>query len=143
MTATTRHPDRGGLQVSIQLDHVRLNVSDMAASERFYKEALGLRRICSYILKTHRILQMGPGGLPPGIELWQEPGLVPEPSRTGHVAFKVDDVTALTEKARKLGYKVIRSPFVVDFETISFIADPDGHLIELNDFVGRPVEGES
>jgi len=126
---------------AIRLDHARLDVSDIEAAERFYRDALGLRRIVEYVRDTHRILQMGPDGRPPGVELWHEPGLVPAPSTTQHIAFRTDHVEKVVARVGELGYPVIRRPFVVDWETVAFVTDPDGHLIELNNFVGRPIAG--
>jgi catechol 2,3-dioxygenase-like lactoylglutathione lyase family enzyme len=125
--------------VSIKIDHVRLDVSDIEVSESFYSQVLELRRVVCYELADRVILQMAPDGIPPGIELWQQEGLRPAPHATQHVAFSVNDVPGLTERVRSLGYRVVKEPFRIGDETVSFIADPDGHVIELNDFRGRGV----
>jgi catechol 2,3-dioxygenase-like lactoylglutathione lyase family enzyme len=125
--------------ISIKIDHVRLDVSDIAVSEGFYSQALEMRRVVCYKVDSRVILQMAPDGRPPGIELWQEEGLKPAAHATQHVAFSVSDVPGLTERVRALGYQVIKEPFRIGDETVSFIADPDGHVIELNDFRGRGV----
>jgi catechol 2,3-dioxygenase-like lactoylglutathione lyase family enzyme len=128
--------------VRIRFDHVRLDVSDIEAAERFYSEALGLRLVVRYTVGDRVIAQMGPDGALPGVELWMEGSRVPEPHPTHHIAFSVADVRYLVERVRKLGYFIIKEPFMVDKETVAFIADPDNHIIEINDFVGRGI-GES
>lgn len=124
---------------SIKFDHVRLDVSDIEVAGDFYRRVLGLRPVVRYQVDGRTIQQLAPDGMPPGVELWQEKGLTPVPHSTQHVAFSVSDVRGLVEHARRLGYRVIREPFRTGAETCAFLADPDGHSIELNDFVGRGV----
>jgi catechol 2,3-dioxygenase-like lactoylglutathione lyase family enzyme len=121
----------------VQFDHLRIDVADMDRAERFYAEALGLERIVRYEVENGVILQMGPGGAPPGVELWLEAGLEPRPSKTEHLAFAVEDVHGLVEHVRSLGYEVAREPWQIARETVAFVLDPDGHLVEFNDFAGR------
>lgn len=123
------------------LDHIRLDVADIDVAARFYSEALGLSGVVRYDLPDRVILQMAPGGRPAGIELWQERNLVPKPHDTHHVAFRVADVPGLVEHIRALGYRIVTEPYRIDRETVAFVADPDRHIIELNDFVGRPIAG--
>jgi catechol 2,3-dioxygenase-like lactoylglutathione lyase family enzyme len=119
------------------LDHLRVDVRDIDQAERFYAEALGLRQIVRYETDNGVILQMGPDGAPPGVELWFERELKPRPSETEHLAFAVDDVPGFVEHVRALGYEVAREPWKIDTETVAFVRDPDGHLVEINDFNGR------
>ncbi|WP_077058242.1 VOC family protein [Streptomyces sp. MP131-18] len=121
----------------MRLDHLRVDVEDIDRAERFYSEALGLQRIVRYETEKGVILQLGPDGAPPGVELWFEHGLEPRPSATEHLAFAVDDVCGLLERVRALGYEVVREPWRIGDETVAFVRDPDGHLVEFNDFAGR------
>ncbi|GHB39303.1 glyoxalase [Streptomyces xanthochromogenes] len=122
-------------------DHIRLDVADIDVAERFYADALGLSSVVRYELADRVILQMAPDGRPAGVELWQQRDLVPDPHPTHHVAFRVADVPALVEHIRALGYRVIAEPYRIEQETVAFVADPDRHTIELNDFLGRPTVG--
>ena len=123
--------------VQVRFDHVRVNVSDLVRAERFYTDVLGMQRIVHYESPGRGILQLGHGGRPPGVELWSEEGQVLAPRETDHVAFAVDDVPVLVERARGLGYQVHAEPWMIGDETVASVKDPDGNLIELNDFVGR------
>jgi methionyl-tRNA formyltransferase/catechol 2,3-dioxygenase-like lactoylglutathione lyase family enzyme len=123
--------------VAPRLDHVRVDVADIERSQRFYESALSLSTIVRYDTPTHTIVQMGTAGRPPGVELWQEEGVAASPSETEHLAFYVADVTEAVKHVRALHYEIMREPFTIGHETIAFIRDPDGHLIELNDFHGR------
>jgi catechol 2,3-dioxygenase-like lactoylglutathione lyase family enzyme len=109
----------------------------LESAERFYRDALGLERVARYQLGNGLIVQMGPNGAPPGVELWMEQGLVPKASDTEHLAFAVDDVGAWVERIRRHGYQIDREPYAIGGETVAFVRDPDDHLIELNDFKGR------
>ena len=120
-----------------QLYHVRLDVGDVERARAFYEQVLGLRPIVRYPIPGGTILQMGTSGRPPGVELWEERGLDVRPHPTEHVAFRVADVASLVERARRLGYEVHRPTFRIGDETVAFLRDPDGHLVELNDFRGR------
>jgi catechol 2,3-dioxygenase-like lactoylglutathione lyase family enzyme len=122
---------------AIRLDHIRLDVTDIEVSARFYRDALDLREVVRYDLGDRTIVQLAPQGQPPGIELWQECGRTPAPHATQHVAFSVADVAARVERVRSLGNRVIEEPYRIGEETVAFIADPDGHVVELNDFRGR------
>lgn len=135
MTST---PETASLRAgAARLDHVRLDVRDMDTTERFYTEVLGLRRIVRYEPPDVIIMQMGPGGAPPGVELWQTKGLTPSPSASEHVAFAVGSVVPVVVRARAFGSEVVQDPTVIGSETVAFVRDPDGHLVELNDFRGR------
>jgi catechol 2,3-dioxygenase-like lactoylglutathione lyase family enzyme len=51
------------------------------------------------------------------------------PARKAHIAFRVDDVTALTAKARAAGFEVVDvEPF--DAFTRAYIYDPFGNRLE-------------
>ncbi|MEV0277853.1 VOC family protein [Streptomyces sp. NPDC050610] len=140
MDSESRDRVRTAISVTA-VDHIRLDVADIDVAERFYADGLGLSSVVRYDLADRVILQMAPGGRPAGVELWQERDLVPNPHPTHHVAFHVTDVPALVEHIRALGYRVVTEPFQIQRETVAFVADPDSHTIELNDFLGRPTVG--
>jgi catechol 2,3-dioxygenase-like lactoylglutathione lyase family enzyme len=110
----------------------------MEVAERFYRDALECQEVVRYPLANGLIVQMAPDGRPPGVELWWEEGVQVQPSRTEHLSFSSDDVPLTVERIRALGYSVLREPYMMGTETVAFVQDPDGHLIEINDFVGRP-----
>lgn len=125
----------------MRLDHLRLDVSDLDRAEAFYRSALDLEVVVRYDLPQRTIMFMAPEGRPPGIELWREAGLPTRPHPTHHVAFVVDDVRAAVERVRAAGYPILEEAYRIGKETVSFVSDPDGHLIELNDFLGRDAAG--
>ena len=57
------------------------------------------------------------------------------PARKAHIAFRVDDVAALAERARAAGYEVIDDDLLEGHERI-YISDPFGNRLEFL----RPLE---
>jgi lactoylglutathione lyase len=112
--------------------HAKLDVRDLAASERFYRDLLGLTEIVRYEIANGTILQLSPTGRSPGVELWFESDREVAPATGCHIAFSVDDTRGWVERLRAEGVSVAEEPFVVGDETIAFVRDPDGYLVELN-----------
>jgi len=113
--------------------HVKLDVGDLDRSLAFYTGDLRWKVIVSYDRSDGvRIVQVSPTGAPPGIELWYEPPLGRSADDRLHIAIGVEDVARAVERLRGLGVRIDREPFTIGNETIAFIRDPDGYLIELN-----------
>lgn len=120
------------------LDHVTLVVKDLQRSRRFYCDVLGMRDVerpgFSFAgswfqagpTQIHLILeheQSGPAG--PG-------GGEPASSRNHHFAFEVEDAAACAERLKELGVPIVSGPKQrPDGAIQTFVADPDGHLVEL------------
>lgn len=121
------------------LDHVRIDVTDVDVAARFYRDVFELEVVVCYATPERTIQQMGPGGRPPGVELWMEHSTRTRAHPTEHVGFAVPDVIEVVERARRLGYEVADEPVGIGEETVSFLRDPDGHLVEVNDFRGREL----
>jgi lactoylglutathione lyase len=51
----------------------------------------------------------------------------------GHIALGTSDITAICEKVKSLGFKVVREPGPMKHGTtiIAFIEDPNGYKVEL------------
>jgi len=61
------------------------------------------------------------------------------PARKAHIAFRVDDVAALAERARAAGFKVMEDQSLPDHER-AFIFDPFGNRLEF--LRPSPLAGE-
>lgn len=118
------------------IDHVTIVVKDLAATRRFYVEALGMTEVprpafsfagqwfqagptlIHTILEYEGSSKAGMGG-----------GLNP---RGHHFAFLVDDVAAAAGRLEELGIPTLGPPKMrPDGAPQLFLRDPDGHLVEL------------
>lgn len=136
MVATAPLPD--GLRA--KLDFVKLIVRDIAVAEDFYRRALGLvvaQRIDMDELEE-AILRRGPDDRGPSLVLYRhKDGRTLEAgSLHGPIGFYVSDVDALFAHAVAEGATPLRPPFTTGASRVAFIADPDGHEIELIRFGG-------
>lgn len=118
--------------------HVKLDILNIEESLDFYCGYLNLRQICRYEIPNGAIIQLSTTGKPPGIELWYDESYQELPETRIHIAFDVDDVRSFTEELRSKGIEIATEPFEIGDEVISFIRDPNGYLIELNQ--NKPVE---
>lgn len=111
------------------VQHVAIDVDDLAAAEQFYVQALGL-------VIAPRPEALGAGGLwldvPGGGQIHlAESGNFVAPQTSQHVAFAVTDVDACVTDLRGAGLEISDS-FDLGAGKQAFLRDPAGNLIELN-----------
>lgn len=119
--------------------HTMIRVGDLAASKRFYTEALGMKVLrekeypdgkftlcfCGYgDESTNTVLELTYN--------WDR-SQYDHGDAFGHIALGTDDIEATCDKVRALGYKVVREPGPMKHGTtvIAFVEDPSGYKIEL------------
>ena len=108
-----------------ELGHLLLQVSDLAAAERFYLETLGFAVRKREPFRDGRPLIVTEQGL--GLTDGRPEGQGP----LEHLAFRVDGVHALAERAGEAGYEIIREPAPSAYGISVYIADPDANQVEL------------
>ena len=126
----------GMTTTSPSLGWILLYVTDVPASVRFYTQAVGLavrfaddagqytemETGATTFALCDRSLAADSSGL----------ALSPPTTPTGNVTFVVDDVAAAFERAVAHGATAVLGPTVKPWgQTISYVRDPDGHLVEL------------
>lgn len=144
---TSRHPrkhqtmsDKTIPPINVRnFDHATIVVSDLAATENFYANVLGLEKATRPAFNfqgdwyqidhmlLHVILTNTDSGQPgPGDRNVQTA------SRGQHLAFHVDDFQRAVERVGQHGIPVASGPKQrPDGASQIFIRDPDGHVIEL------------
>jgi lactoylglutathione lyase len=130
----------------MRLDHVGLNVADLAKAEAWYSTAFGLEREFATRIGAVNLeiimLRSEDGGY--RLELLSRPGSVPglraaDPAEAaltegfGHIAFDVAGVDAAHDRLVGLGAREVMAPQPSPEPGVrmSFLADPEGNLIEL------------
>ncbi len=134
----------------MKLDHVGLNVANLAAQAAWYGKAFGLRETGRFEvppLNLRGLFMTNDDGLT--IELLEREGSQGgQQAQTqaqalltrgyGHICVRVADVQALHDKLLALGGRQAMpvGPSPEPGVTFSFVADPEGNLIEIIDRKG-------
>ena len=111
--------------------HNNFNVLDLAASIKFYDEALGLKEVKRLETPDFTLVYLGDGGnTPHQLELTWLKGRT-EKYNLGenefHLAFYTDDYAGLHKKHQEMGCICYENEAM----GIYFIVDPDGYWLEV------------
>lgn len=126
----------GGFSVKLTMKYIILYVNDLEATVHFYKDMLGL----PIKMQQGSYVEFNTGATTLSINTRQsikeDIGLsVPEASaatQTFEVGFVVEEVESTIEQLRAQGVKIIKEPMIKPWgQTVAYIADPDGHYIEI------------
>ena len=118
------------MTVTLGLNHINLNVADVARAERFYREAFGL------------VLRFGEGdmlflGTPGGHDIITlvkaEAGAPIGDGGVSHFGFRAapDEFDAMVAQIEHAGAKLLRRGAHGPGEPFAYFTDPDGYTIEL------------
>ena len=113
--------------------HTMVRVSDLEASLRFYRDALGLEvlRKSEYPQGRFTLVYLAaPGDADAQVELtynW-DPEAYAGGRNFGHIAFAVDDIYAMCERLQSHGVQILRPP---RDGRMAFVRSPDQISIEL------------
>jgi ureidoacrylate peracid hydrolase len=105
--------------------HMLLKVADLARSERFYVDLLG------FTVRPAKPLPDGRPFVPFRQGLALTSGGPGTPAQIDHIAFKANDVRAISERLEKAGVKFFRELHDGIYGLTIYVADPDGNMIEL------------
>ena len=125
------------------LHHVSLIVRDVAASQRFFCEVLGMEAVppppsfkfvVAWVRKgpaeLHLVQADDAVQAPGDKEIWQRPDR--DATFARHVCLQINNVDALVERLRIHQVPIVAGPRARgDGPTQTYIHDLDGHLIEL------------
>lgn len=158
------------------IDHINIVVSDLERSVRFYCDVLGFRKTADVLLEGEWVERfVGLRGVKGKVAFVEPPDggvrlelleyvaptgvALPENSRVNtqglrHVAFRVEDITAMTARLRAAGVTLFSDPvrvpagvvkFAAGEKTLVYFLDPDGVILELAEYapVGERRAAES
>jgi len=136
---------------SRRLDHVGLNVADLASAEAWYARAFGYERDMTaridaveldIVMLVHpergdRLELLHRPGSRPGLRADDPPAAVLTEG-FGHIAFDVPGVDAAFDRLVGLGARPVMEPRPSPEPGVrmAFVADPEGNLVELLDRSG-------
>lgn len=116
--------------------------SDVERSKRFYVDVLGGEAILegepTIVALANGWVTISTGGGPTP----DKPGVTLEPPDPTHVSeflnIRVGDIASVYEQWRARGASFLTTPIDRGVEIRCYLRDPDGHLIEVGQFVGGP-----
>lgn len=115
-----------------RLGFVKIIVADLARAERFYTALFGMQRTGSFATDTiEEIILRGAGGASLVLYSWNDGRALVAGSNYGPIGFHVDDVDATFADAVASGARPVRAPASYGTIRAAFLADPEGHEIEL------------
>lgn len=122
-----------------QLAHVCLLARDLAASEAFYRDALGLPVKFRFDRDGRRIGFYLDAGGRTNIEVFERDEAGPA-GRIDHLCLEVEDITAAVAHLRTSGVSVTDPKLGVDATWQAWTADPDGVRIELFEYTATSAQ---
>lgn len=120
--------------------HTMVRVTDLDASLKFYRDALGLEVVREYEVPSGRftlVYLAAPGDHDAQVELtynW-DPEQLGGARNFGHIAYAVDDIYAACERLQAHGVTILRPP---RDGRMAFVRSPDNISIELLQ-AGQPL----
>jgi lactoylglutathione lyase len=120
--------------------HTMVRVTDLEASLKFYRDALGLEVLRSKEVPAGRftlVFLAGPGDSSAQVELtynW-DPEELQGGRNFGHLAYAVDDIYATCERLQHHGVAILRPP---RDGYMAFVRSPDNISVELLQ-AGQPL----
>ena len=120
--------------------HTMVRVTDLEASLRFYRDALGLEVLRSKEVPSGRftlVFLAAPGDSQAQVELtynW-DPETLQGGRNFGHLAYAVDNIYATCERLQQHGVPILRPP---RDGYMAFVRSPDNISVELLQ-VGQPL----
>ena len=115
--------------------HICIAATDLAATRRFYCDALGFRRVFDFIRGGEVIgfyIEVAKGNY---IEAFRQDA-VDSQGRfpISHVCFEVDDIDAVSRRIQSAGYAVTEKKLGADRSWQAWTADPSGVRIEFHQY---------
>lgn len=131
-----------------QLAHINIGSHDLAASEHFYCDILGMEKSCEFIKDGELYGFYTAAGNTTFVEVFIEENEIEDaPTIMRHLCLEVDDLEAAIAKIRAKGWQISDKSFGSDNSWQAWITDPSGVLIELmqytkesSQFTGKPCQ---
>jgi catechol 2,3-dioxygenase-like lactoylglutathione lyase family enzyme len=114
--------------------HVALHVRSAEQSFSFYQGLFNYKEVLRHeTAGGGMILHLAQDQSTPILEIIEDLEPLHVPERAVHLGFSCSDMKQLLGRLNEMGLKIERGPLTIGTETLLFIRDPDGYLIEIND----------
>ena len=120
--------------MELKFAHICISTRDLAATVRFYTEALGLEKVFNFVRNGEvtgvylRISDMN------FIEVFEAPDVENHPSSISHLCLETGDIDTTTSELRDRGIKVTDKKTGADGSYQVWLEDPNGIQIELHQY---------
>jgi len=121
-----------------QLAHLCIHTEDLAKTERFYIDALGLEPGFRFLKNGKRFgcyLKLGSSTF---IEVFE--GKRGSPGNINHLAIEVDDMDGVIARLRENGVEVTDKKLGADHSWQAWLEDPNGVRIELHEYTPESLQ---
>jgi catechol 2,3-dioxygenase-like lactoylglutathione lyase family enzyme len=131
-----------------QLAHINIGSYDLAASEHFYCDILGMEKIFEFIKEGELYGFYAGAGKTTFVEVFSEENEISDrPAIMRHMCLEVEDLDRTIAEIRAKGWEITDKKFGCDKSWQAWISDPSGVQIELmqyteesSQFTGEPCE---
>ena len=121
-----------------QLAHICIHSNDLAKTEKFYCEGLGLEKGFEFIKEEECIGFYLKFGNQTFIEVFK--GDPPEVGNINHFALETEQMDQLIENLNSLGYKATDKILGEDHSWQSWTTDPNGVRIEFHQYTEKSLQ---
>ena len=140
--------EKGEQSVIKQLAHINIGSYDLAASENFYCDILGMQKTFEFIKDGELFGYYAAAGNTTFIEVFKEEGDRGASTKLlHHICLEVEDLDAAILNIRAKGWQISDKQLGGDNSWQAWIEDPSGVQIELmqytaesSQFTGKPCE---
>lgn len=123
------------------LAHVCIGATDLAATERFYCEGLGLRKGFEFIRRGEVIgfyLEVSAGSF---IEVFRSDGVdYGAKGPIQHICLEVEDIDRVGRRLKEAGYPATAKSMGADQSWQMWVADPSGVRIEFHQYTAQSAQ---
>lgn len=118
----------------IKYHHISLRVINLEKSAKFYQRLFGYQEILRHESSARGlVLHLAQAANAPVLELIQTKEPFKPITNSFHLGFSCKKIEVFIGQLLEMNLSIERGPFTVAQETIIFMKDPDGYLIEIND----------
>ena len=123
-----------------QLAHACILATDLAETEAFWRDVLGLPVKFRFIREGRPIGFYLDAGGRTNVEVFEKAEVPAASARIDHVCLEVEDIDAAVAHVRGLGVPITEKKFGIDDTWQAWVTDPNGVRIELFEYTAKSAQ---